>query len=116
MAGSERCILYVRNLPFGVSRDDMYAVFGEYGTIRQIRVGNGQSTRGSAYVVYNDPIVASSAADALNGYNLHGRYMKVSFFSQAAAKRSPLSSDELAARRAELEALKEKYGLEADDE
>lgn len=30
-------ILYVRNLPFTISAEDMYKIFGDYGAIRQIR-------------------------------------------------------------------------------
>lgn len=32
----------------------VYELFGRYGGIRQIRLGNGQKTRGTAYVVYED--------------------------------------------------------------
>ncbi len=31
-------ILYVRNLPFEISTEEMYDIFGKYGPIRQIRV------------------------------------------------------------------------------
>ena len=31
-----RC-LYVRNLPFNISSDEMYEIFGRYGAVRQIR-------------------------------------------------------------------------------
>lgn len=33
-----RSILYVRNLPFNISSEEMYEIFGRYGAIRQIRV------------------------------------------------------------------------------
>uniref|UniRef100_V5IHZ9 Putative splicing factor 3b n=1 Tax=Ixodes ricinus TaxID=34613 RepID=V5IHZ9_IXORI len=33
-------ILYVRNLPYKISGEEMYDIFGKYGAIRQIRVGN----------------------------------------------------------------------------
>lgn len=32
----------------------VYELFGRYGGIRQIRIGNGAKTRGTAYVVYED--------------------------------------------------------------
>ena len=47
-------ILYVRNLPFKISADDLYEIFGKYGAIRQIRIGNEKRTRGSAFVIYED--------------------------------------------------------------
>ncbi len=31
-------ILYVRNLPFNITNDEMYEIFGRYGAIRQIRM------------------------------------------------------------------------------
>ncbi len=31
-------ILFVRNLPFKISADEMYDIFGKYGAIRQIRL------------------------------------------------------------------------------
>ena len=47
-------ILYVRNLPFKITADEMYDIFGKYGAIRQIRLGNASGSRGTAYVVYED--------------------------------------------------------------
>jgi len=31
-------ILYVRNLPFNISADEMYDIFGKFGAVRQIRL------------------------------------------------------------------------------
>ena len=31
-------ILYVRNLPFNITGEELYEVFGKYGAIRQIRM------------------------------------------------------------------------------
>jgi len=31
-------ILYVKNLPYKITAEDMYDIFGKYGAIRQIRV------------------------------------------------------------------------------
>ena len=31
-------ILYVRNLPFKITAEEMYDIFGKYGAIRQIRL------------------------------------------------------------------------------
>merc|ERR1719491_1060118 len=47
-------ILYVRNLPYKISADELYDIFGKYGSIRQIRRGNGPETRGTCFVVYDD--------------------------------------------------------------
>ena len=49
-------ILYVRNLPYkteeALSTEEIYDIFGKYGAIRQIRIGNRPDTRGTAFVVY----------------------------------------------------------------
>ena len=29
-------------------------IFGKYGAIRQVRIGSGKETRGTAYVIYED--------------------------------------------------------------
>lgn len=31
-------ILYIRNLPFNITPDEMYKIFGDYGAVRQIRM------------------------------------------------------------------------------
>ena len=62
--------LFVRNLPYQISSEEMYKnyadkgiicsvtnrydLFGKYGAIRQIRLGNEQETKGTAFVVYED--------------------------------------------------------------
>jgi hypothetical protein len=46
--------LYVRNLPFKITAEEMYDIFGKFGAIRQIRLGNAADTRGTAFVVYED--------------------------------------------------------------
>ncbi len=66
-----------RSLPFKIAAEDMYDIFGKYGAIRQIRLGNTNSTRGSAYVVYEDIFQAKSACENLNGFHVAGRYLVV---------------------------------------
>lgn len=31
-------VLYVRNLPFNISSEEMYDIFGKFGAVRQIRL------------------------------------------------------------------------------
>lgn len=47
-------ILFVKNLNYQITGDDLYDLFGRYGSIRQIRIGNEQKTKGTAFVVYDD--------------------------------------------------------------
>ena len=50
-----------------------YDIFGKYGAIRQIRVGNTPETRGTAFVVYEDIFDAKNACDHLSGFNVCNR-------------------------------------------
>ena len=72
--------LYVKNLPFKLSDKDLYAIFGKYGAVRQIRIGNAKKTRGTAFVVYEDIFDAKRAQENLNGFNVDGRYLIVFYF------------------------------------
>ena len=47
-------ILFVKNLNYTITGEDLYDLFGRYGSIRQIRIGNEQKTRGTAFVVFDD--------------------------------------------------------------
>ena len=73
-------ILYIRNLPFKATSEELYEIFGRYGAIRQIRVGDAPSTRGTAFVVYDDIYDAKAAFDSLSGFNVGGRYIVVLYY------------------------------------
>ena len=47
-------ILFVKNLSYNTTGEDLYELFGRYGSIRQIRIGSEVKTRGTAFVVYED--------------------------------------------------------------
>ncbi|CAO3687802.1 unnamed protein product [Umbelopsis vinacea] len=70
-------VLFVRNLPFKITSDEMYDVFGKYGAIRQIE---SNDTRGTAFVVYEDIFDAKTACDHLQGFNILGRYLIVLYY------------------------------------
>jgi pre-mRNA branch site protein p14 len=73
-------ILYVKNLPYKISSEEMYDVFGRYGAIRQIRIGTKPETKGTAFVVYEDIFDAKNAVDHLSGFNVMGRYLTVLYY------------------------------------
>ena len=75
-------ILFVRNLPYKISAQELYDLFGEFGAIRQIRKGNITKTRGTAFVVYNNIEAAKKAQQKLNGYKLGGRYLVCLFYKK----------------------------------
>uniref|UniRef100_A0A8C0TZ70 Splicing factor 3B subunit 6 n=1 Tax=Cyanistes caeruleus TaxID=156563 RepID=A0A8C0TZ70_CYACU len=89
-------ILYIRNLPYKITAEEMYDIFGKYGPIRQIRVGNTPETRGTAYVVYEDIFDAKNACDHLSGFNVCNRYLVVLYYNANRVRapglgKSPLS-------------------------
>lgn len=47
-------ILFVKNLNYQITGEDLYDLFGRYGSIRQIRIGNEGKTKGTAFVVFED--------------------------------------------------------------
>lgn len=76
-------ILYVRNLPHKISQEELYDIFGRYGSIRQLRKGNGTKTKGTAFVVYDDIYDAKRALDNLNGFNVAGKYLICLYYQQS---------------------------------
>ncbi|KEP62552.1 UNVERIFIED_CONTAM: pre-mRNA branch site protein p14, putative [Hammondia hammondi] len=98
-------IIYVRNLPFKITDDELYDIFGKYGAVRQIRKGNTDKTRGSAFVVYEDVLDARAAVDQLSGFNVAGRYLIVLYYNpQKAAQRQ-----QMLAQKEELERIRQSY-------
>lgn len=103
-------ILYVRNLPFNVTADTLYSIFGKYGPIRQVRLGNAPSTRGTAFVVYEDIFDAADAAAGLSGFNVGNRYLVVLFHSSARAARRGAAAADAAA----LKELQKQHGVDGE--
>lgn len=98
-------ILYVRNLPFNISSEELYAIFGKYGAVYQIRLGNkDKDTRGTAFVVYEDIYDAKAAVDHLSGFNVGGRYLVVLYYQPAKFQKRA----ELAEQQKDLELLRKK--------
>jgi pre-mRNA branch site protein p14 len=80
-------ILYVRNLPFKITPEELYEIFGKYGAVYQIRVGDRKDTKGTAFVIYEDIYDAKSAVDHLSGFNVGGRYLVVLYYQPAKFER-----------------------------
>ncbi|KAH8025514.1 hypothetical protein HPB51_009454 [Rhipicephalus microplus] len=103
-------ILYVRNLPYKISGEEMYDIFGKYGAIRQIRVGNTPETRGTAFVVYEDIFDAKNACDHLSGFNVCNRYLVVLYYQPTKAFKR-VDQDK---KKEEIDRVKKKYGVSDD--
>ena len=104
-------VLYVRNLPYKVSSEDLYDIFGKYGPIKQIRVGIEKTTRGSAFVVYEDIFDAKNALESLSGFNVGGRYLVVLYY-KAHKTANVDRKAEVEQHRREIQRLKEAHGLD----
>ena len=107
-------ILYVRNLPFGITDEDVYDIFGKYGAIRQIRVGNTRSTKGTAYVVYEDIYDAKAALEKLSGFNVANRYLIVLYYKNTNTKNT--NNAALAREEAALKALQKREGVSGEQQ
>lgn len=42
-------ILYIKNLPYKITTEEMYDIFGKFGAVRQIRIGNTAETRSAIF-------------------------------------------------------------------
>ncbi|KAL6563747.1 hypothetical protein OROGR_002706 [Orobanche gracilis] len=100
-------VLFVRNLPFNITSEEMYDIFGKYGAIRQIRIGTNKDTRGTAYVVYEDIYDAKTAVDHLSGFNVANRYLIVLYYQPGKMGKK----FDLRKKEEELQKLQEKYGI-----
>merc|ERR1719436_918421 len=100
-------ILYVRNLPYKISADELYDIFGKYGSLRQIRRGNGPETRGTAFVVYDDIYDAKNAMDHLSGFNVAGRYLVLLYYNPVKMQ----MKIDARAKREDIDRMKRKYGV-----
>ncbi|OQR75690.1 pre-mRNA branch site p14 protein-like [Tropilaelaps mercedesae] len=101
-------ILYVRNLPYKISTEEMYDIFGKYGGIRQIRVGNTAETRGTAFVVYEDIFDAKNACEHLSGFNVCNRYLVVLYYQPNKA----FKKVDVDKKKEEMDNIKRKYGMD----
>ena len=84
----------------------MYAIFGKYGAVYQIRLGNNEKeSRGTAFVVYEDIWDAKAAVDHLSGFNVGGRYLSVMYYQPG---RQEQRNAELDQKEKELKDLRKK--------
>lgn len=70
--------LYVGNLPFSTTSDDLRAAFEQYGTVTQAQVVSDRETgrsRGFGFVEMDDG--ADAAIEAMNGADFQGRTLTV---------------------------------------
>ncbi|PPJ49984.1 hypothetical protein CBER1_04736 [Cercospora berteroae] len=104
--------LFVKNLSYNVSTEELFDLFGKFGPIRQIRQGIASNTKGTAFVVYEDVLDAKSACDKLNGFNFQNRYLVVLYHQP---EKMAKSQQDLAERQQRLEELKQQHGISSSE-
>ncbi len=98
----------MKNLPFKITGEELYELFGKYGAIRQIRLGTTKDTHGTAFVVYEDIYEAKKACEHLSGFNVGNRYIVVLYYNKAKMDEKKSAAE----RKQDLEVLKKHYGLD----
>jgi pre-mRNA branch site protein p14 len=123
-------------LNYQITGEDLYDLFGRYGSIRQIRIGNEPKTKGTAFVVFDDVmdvrrpfyppppatilsdrsglLQAKNALEHLNGFHLQERYIVV-LYHMPAKQDAAAAKAELARREEELTQLKKKHDIKDED-
>lgn len=72
--------VYVGNLSFDVTQDDLSQAFAEYGTVKSVQLPTDRETgrmRGFGFVEMSSDAEETAAIDALDGAEWMGRDLKV---------------------------------------
>jgi len=72
--------LYVGNLSFETTENDLQDLFEQHGTVNEVHLMMDRMTgksRGFAFVTMNDDTQAKAAMSALKGHELNGRALNV---------------------------------------
>lgn len=72
--------IYVGNLPFQTTEDDLRELFGAHGSVDNVNIIMDRMTgrsRGFGFVEMSDADAAQTAINALNGQDLNGRPLTV---------------------------------------
>ena len=72
--------IYVGNLTYGATENDLRNLFGEYGTVTKVSIITDKMTgksKGFAFVEMENDADGQNAIDELNGADLQGRNLKI---------------------------------------
>jgi cold-inducible RNA-binding protein len=72
--------VFVGNLSFQTTQDDLNSIFSQYGAVERVNVVTDRTTgqpRGFAFIEMASRSEAETAISALNGTDLHGRTLNV---------------------------------------
>ena len=66
--------LYVGNLKYAVTKEELETLFSSHGTVKEVTVIEG---KGFGFVEMSSPAEAEKAKDALNGKDFEGRTLRI---------------------------------------
>lgn len=72
--------IYVGNLPYSVTKDELLDMFSEFGQVSRATVVMDRETnrsKGFGFVEMSDDVAANQALEALNGQEMNGRALRV---------------------------------------
>ena len=79
---SQQSQLFIGNLSFKLSEEDLKATFSEFGTVLEVKLPLERGTtkkRGFGFVTFETPEQAQAAIDGLNGKEISGREIRINF-------------------------------------
>ncbi|HEY9597256.1 MAG TPA: RNA-binding protein [Cyanophyceae cyanobacterium] len=82
--------IYIGNLSYEVTQDDLNEVFRDYGTVKRVQLPTDRETgrmRGFAFVEMETEAEEAAAIEALDGSNWMGRDLKVNKAKPRESKR-----------------------------
>ena len=95
--------LYVGNLSFSVTDEELHSAFAAHGTVHSAKVIRDRETnesRGFGFVEMSSPAEGQNAIDRMNGFPLKGRPLRVNEAQERADARAPRSAYGAPRRRA----------------
>ena len=72
--------IYVGNLSYDVTEEDVNSIFAEYGTVKRVQLPTDRETgrlRGFGFVEMRDDAEETAAIEALDGAEWMGRNLKI---------------------------------------
>jgi len=94
--------LYVGNLSFETTENDLQDLFEQHGTVSEVNLMMDKMTgksRGFAFITMNDATQASAAMSALNGKDLNGRALNVNEARPREERPRPYGANRFAGNR-----------------
>ena len=85
----EKMDIYVGNLPYTATEEDVSGLFAAYGSVERVKIITDRETgrsKGFAFVTLGDQSQLNASIEALNGYDYQGRALRVNASEPKEAK------------------------------